>query len=217
MSSGFITNSYDSARLQQIQAYNTQAIDIIFQVWEHAQKSKIFLPNKACFLILLRIVFNFLNKKIALFMLYFCISSIKTNQMWKKVHFFTDQWQLVKSSRKFSAILEFFLGPTFLRSRTFLCPELLTRLKKQREWRIHNITIKIYNVPILKMWSWPLYQHPFLWCWKSCHHASLVAHTGVQSGTCKYCIGSPIMHGWIEIIISTSLLAHNLGSEKNTT
>ena len=36
-----------------------QAIDIILQVWEHAQKSKIFLPNKACFLI----VFNFLNKK----------------------------------------------------------------------------------------------------------------------------------------------------------
>ena len=30
-----------------------QAIDIIFHVWEHAQKSKIFLPNKACFLILL--------------------------------------------------------------------------------------------------------------------------------------------------------------------
>ena len=40
----------------------TQAIDIIFQVWEHAQKSKNFLPNKAYFLILLRIVFNFLNK-----------------------------------------------------------------------------------------------------------------------------------------------------------
>ena len=40
-----------------------QAIDIIFQVWEHAQKSKFFLPNKACFLILFRIVFNFLNKK----------------------------------------------------------------------------------------------------------------------------------------------------------
>ena len=39
-----------------------QAIDIIFQVWEHAQKSKIFQPNKAYFLILLRIVFNVLNK-----------------------------------------------------------------------------------------------------------------------------------------------------------
>ena len=39
-----------------------RAIDIIFQVWEHAQKSKIFLPNKAYFLILLRIVVNFLNK-----------------------------------------------------------------------------------------------------------------------------------------------------------
>ena len=39
-----------------------QAMDIIFQVWEHAQKSKFFLPNKAYFLILLRIVFNFLNK-----------------------------------------------------------------------------------------------------------------------------------------------------------
>ena len=38
------------------------------------------------------------------------------------------------------------------------------------------------------------------WCWKSCHHASLVAHAGVQSGICKYCIGSPIMHGWIKII-----------------
>ena len=37
-------------------------------------------------------------------------------------------------------------------------------------------------------------------CITSCHHASLVAHTGVQSGIYKYCIGSPIMHGWIEII-----------------
>ena len=56
-------------------------------------KVKNFLPNKACFLILLRTVFNFLNKKIAFFMLYFYISSIKTNQMWQKVHLFTDQWQ----------------------------------------------------------------------------------------------------------------------------
>ena len=55
-------------------------------------------------------------------MLYFCISSIKTNKNVRKYNFFTDQWQLVKSSRKFSAILEFFLGPTFPCSCTFLCP-----------------------------------------------------------------------------------------------
>ena len=55
-------------------------------------------------------------------MLYFYISSIKTKSNVKKYTFFTDQWQLVKSSRKFSAILEFFLGPTFPCSRTFLCP-----------------------------------------------------------------------------------------------
>ena len=64
-------------------------------------------------------------------MLYFCISSIKTNLLCQKEHFFTDQWQLVKSSRKFSAILEFFLGPTFPCSLTFLCPALTPSLVPQ--------------------------------------------------------------------------------------
>ena len=87
-----------------------QAIDIIFQVWEHAQKSKIFQPNKAYFLILLRIVSTFWIK-IAFFMLYFCtLSIIKTNHMWQKVHFFLQISDNVKSSTKFSAILEFFSG-----------------------------------------------------------------------------------------------------------
>ena len=57
----FVVNK--SLEAVQLQPCNNQAIDIIFQVWEHVQKSKIFLPIKACFLILLRIVFNFLNKK----------------------------------------------------------------------------------------------------------------------------------------------------------
>ena len=56
-------------------------------------------------------------------MLYFYISSIKTNQMWQKVHFLQISDNL-KSSTKFSAILEFFLGPTLPCSRTFLCPVL---------------------------------------------------------------------------------------------
>ena len=31
---------------KNLDVYRIQAIDIIFQIWEHAQKSKIFLPNK---------------------------------------------------------------------------------------------------------------------------------------------------------------------------
>ena len=57
----FVVNK--SQQAVQLQPCNNQAIDMTFQVWEHAQKSKIFLSNKACFLILLRIVFNFFNKK----------------------------------------------------------------------------------------------------------------------------------------------------------
>ena len=63
--------------------------------------------------------------------------------------------------------------------------------------------------------SWPLYQHPALWCWKSCYHASLVAHTDVQPAISKYCIKSPIIHGWIEII-EANLCWHTIGLWKNT-
>ena len=44
--------------------------------------------------------------------------------IWQKVHFFLQICDNLKSSTKFSAILEFFLGPTFPCFRTFLCPRI---------------------------------------------------------------------------------------------
>ena len=86
-----------------------QAIDIIFQVWEHVQKSKDFLPNKAYFIILLRIVFNFLNKNSLFHALFLHFMYYKTNHMWQKVYFFTDQWQF-EVIYKIFCHLEFFSG-----------------------------------------------------------------------------------------------------------
>ena len=92
-------------------------------------------------------------------MLYFCISSIKTNQMWKKVHLFMDQWQLVKSSRKFSAILEFFLGPTFPHF-SMPCRYFMNQLMVMHSHiGLHSMTLtcKIRSIVLYSTWVTLMY------------------------------------------------------------
>ena len=67
--------------------------------------------------------------------LYFYISSIKTNQMWQKVHFFTDQWQFEVIYKIFCHFGIFFWD---LRSRTFLC----LGLEKKRKFLTKKTKLK---------------------------------------------------------------------------
>ena len=91
-------------------------------------KVKNFLPNKTCFLILLRIVFHFFLITNSLFHAYFCISSIKTNQMWQKVHFYyrsvtTCGWSHLENFLPFWNFSRTYVL-NFSYSRTFLCPAI---------------------------------------------------------------------------------------------